>query len=64
MKVNLLAILKNWKTTVAALGMLGIALGHALPLLFDGNPNTNPDFNVLIPEVMAAIALLFAGDAK
>jgi len=62
MKINLVSILANWKTSVGALGLIIVALGQALPLLFDGNPNTNPDWNILIPELMAAVALLFAAD--
>ena len=62
MKINLISILSNWKTSVGAIGLIIVALGNALPLLFDGNPNTNPDWNILIPELMAAFALLFAAD--
>jgi hypothetical protein len=62
MKINLTNILLNWKTSIGALGLIIVALGNALPLLLDGNPNTSPDWNLLIPELMAAFALLFAAD--
>ena len=64
MKINIITILKNWKTTLGAMGLILVSLGNALPLLLDGNPNTSPDWNVLIPELMAAVALLFAADGN
>ncbi len=63
LKKVLVAALRNWKTTSVALGMIAVALGQAVPLLFDGDANTQPNWNVLIPEIMAALALLFARDA-
>ena len=57
------AVLKNWKTTSAAIGMLLVALGPAVKALVDGDPATQPDYNTVIPEVIAAIALLLARDA-
>ena len=60
--MNLTTLLLNWKTSLGALGLIVVALGQALPLLLDGNPNTNPDYNLLIPEIVAALALLFARD--
>jgi len=63
MRTLIIAALRNWKTSSVAIGMIAVALGNALPLLLDGDVNTQPNWNVLIPEVMAALALLFARDA-
>tara|TARA_R100000234_G_scaffold103771_1_gene73347 strand:- start:1190 stop:1414 length:225 start_codon:yes stop_codon:yes gene_type:complete len=63
MKNLVYAILKNWKTTSAAIGMLLVALGPAVQALIDGDPSTSPNYNIVIPEVLAAIALLMARDA-
>lgn len=55
---------KSWQTTTAGLGALLTAIGGALPVLFDGDPTTNPDWAVLIPAIIAGAGLLFARDNK
>ncbi len=54
--------MKSWKTTVAGVGGLLTALGSILNQLFDGNPATNPDWNVMLPVLFASIIGIFARD--
>ena len=63
LKTILVAVLKNWKTTSAAVGMIIVAIGPALRAILDGDPSTLPNYKVLVPELIAAVALLFARDA-
>jgi hypothetical protein len=52
----------SWKTTVAGIGALLVAVGGALNMLFDGNPNTNPDWNQVVAASVVAVGLIFARD--
>ena len=61
--MNLALLLRNWKTTAAGGAMLVALLGNAITLLLDGDATTNPDWNLLVPELLAAIALLMARDS-
>lgn len=53
---------KNWKTTTAGVGMLLAVVGGFLGPYFDGNPATNPDYQVLVTMAIAGVGLLFAKD--
>jgi hypothetical protein len=59
----LTASVRSWKTTALGVLMAVDAVGHAVMSLIDGDPLTNPDWNVTIMLVAAAIALIFARDA-
>ena len=45
----------SWKTTAAGLSAIIASVAGALNLLFDANPNTNPDWTALIAAVGAGI---------
>ena len=53
-------ILVNWKTTAAAVGMLATVVVQVIQAL---NNESSVDWNTIIPELLGAIALLFARDA-
>lgn len=53
---------KNWKTTVAGLGAIMVAVGVAMQAHFDGNPETIVQWEILITAVFAGVGLLFARD--
>jgi hypothetical protein len=53
---------KSWQTTVAGLGTILTTAGSALNLLFDGDPNTNPDWNIVLPLLMSGVIGLVARD--
>jgi hypothetical protein len=54
--------MKSWKTTAAGIGGLMTAIGSALNQLFDGNPATNPDWNLLLPIIFTSLIGIFARD--
>lgn len=54
--------MKSWKTTVAGIGGILAAVGGALALLFDGKPDTNPDWTAVIAAVTAGVGLILARD--
>lgn len=53
---------KNWKTSGAGIATILIAIGTALGALADDNPETQVDFNLLIPALIAGVGLLFSRD--
>lgn len=53
---------RSWKTTIAGVaGILGVLL-TGLSELWDGNPNTNPDWALICGIIASQIGLLFARD--
>ncbi len=54
----------NWKTTLAGVGAILIAVGGALKAFFDNDPTTNLDLTTTIAAVTAGIGLIWAKDAK
>ena len=54
----------NWKTTLAGVGAIMVAVGGALKALFDGDPSTNLDLTTTIAAVTAGIGLIMAKDAE
>jgi len=57
------AILANRKTTVASILAAVTVIFGAVREVIDGDPMTNPDWNVVVPVVIAALGLLFSRDA-
>ena len=53
---------KSWKTTAAGVSAIVAALAGAATLLFDGKPETNPDWTAVIAACSAAIGLIMARD--
>lgn len=54
--------MKSWKTTTAGVGGLMTAIGSILNQLMDGNPATNPDWNVMLPIIFTSLIGIFARD--
>ena len=55
-------VMGNWKTTIFGAGGLLVTIVTAVSLLLDGDPLTNPDWNLVAIAVTTAIGLLFAKD--
>jgi hypothetical protein len=53
----------NWKTTLAGVGAILVAVGGALKALFDGDPATNLDIAATIAAVTIGFGLIAAKDA-
>jgi hypothetical protein len=53
----------NWKTTLAGVGAIMVAVGGALKALFDGDPATNIDLTATIAAVTVGFGLIAAKDA-
>ena len=45
----------NWETTLAGVGAIAIFVGAALLALFDGDPATNPNWNVIINGIVVVL---------
>lgn len=56
------AILNHRNTSIAGAAMIAVAIGQMLLGIFDGDASTNPDFNVVVAQVVAGIGLFLAGD--
>lgn len=54
----------SWKTTTAAIASVLATLLVAVSAALDSNPNTDPNWGVVIPVIMGQIGLLFARDNK
>lgn len=54
--------MKSWKTSAAGLGTILTTLGTTLNQLMDGNPATNPDWNLVLPLLFTGCIGLFARD--
>lgn len=52
----------SWKTSLAGLGAVLGAVGVALKAHYDGDPNTIPDWGLVLPAVIAGFGLIFARD--
>jgi len=48
--------LKNTNTTMTGVGLILAALGTVLAKIFDGDPETVPDFQTLMMAIMALLA--------
>jgi hypothetical protein len=56
--------MKNYKTTLAGVGSILLAVGGAMKAMFDGDPSTTIDMSSTIAAITAGIGLIMAGDAK
>ena len=54
----------NWKTTLAGVGAILIAVGGALKATFDGDPSTNLDIAATIAAITIGVGLIAAKDAE
>lgn len=57
-------MIQNRNTTVLGIASILTALGAVLTALFDGNPQTPPDYATAVAAVLAGLGLIFAKDAK
>lgn len=53
---------KNWKTTLAGIGVLLASIGMAMQSHFDSNAETVVSWEVLFASVAGGIGLIFAKD--
>lgn len=53
---------KSWKTTTTGITAIVATVAGALNLMFDANPNTNPDWTAVVAAITAGIGLLLARD--
>lgn len=58
------AIKANKNTTITGIALLCVAIGSMLKAMFDGDPATNVDYNLLVAEIGIAIGLILGSDAK
>ena len=54
----------NWKTTLAGVGAILIAVGGALKSVFDGDASTNLDIAATIAAITIGVGLIAAKDAE
>lgn len=54
----------SWRTTVAGVGAMLVAIGGALSATFDNDPATTADWTAVIAACIAGFGLLFARDNK
>lgn len=54
----------NRNTTVAGIGSILVAVGALLTAIFDGKPETIPDYATAVAAILAGIGLIMAKDAK
>jgi len=52
------------KTTLAGIGAILVAVGAAMAAMFDADPLTVPQWDVVIAAILAGIGLIFAKDSK
>jgi hypothetical protein len=57
------AALNSWKTTTVAFLLAANAIGSALVAVLDSDAATNPDWNLVVSLVAAAVGMLLARDA-
>jgi hypothetical protein len=55
--------MKNWKTTLAGVGAILVAVGGALTAIFDGDPKTEFNLTMTIAAISAGVGLILAKDA-
>ena len=54
--------MKSWKTSTAAITTIVAAISGAIKYMVDGDPATNPDWSLIMPQIIAAVGLLCARD--
>jgi hypothetical protein len=52
----------SWRTTVAGVAAIVVAVGTAVGALFDADPVTVPDWGAVAAAVMAGLGLIAARD--
>jgi hypothetical protein len=54
--------MKSWKTTVAGIGAILVAVGSALSAMFDADPSTVADWGAVVAAIIAGVGLIAARD--
>lgn len=54
----------SWRTTVAGIGAILVAIGGALAATFDNDPATIADWTAVVAACIAGFGLIFARDNK
>ena len=54
--------MKSWKTTLAGIASIVAAVATALSAQFDNDPNTVPNWTVVISLITAGVGLVLARD--
>jgi hypothetical protein len=54
----------SWRTTVAGVAAIVVAVGTAVTALFDNDPVTIPDWGAVAAAVMAGLGLIAARDNR
>jgi hypothetical protein len=54
----------SWRTTVAGIGAMLVAIGGALSATFDNDPATVADWTAVVAACIAGFGLIFARDNK
>lgn len=54
----------SWRTTVAGIGAMLVAIGGAVSATFDNDPTTTADWAAVIAACIAGFGLIFARDNK
>ena len=52
----------SWRTTVAGIGAILVAVGSALSATFDNDPMTVADWGTVVAAIIAGIGLITARD--
>jgi len=52
----------SWKTTLAGIGAILVAVGSAVVAQFDADPSTMPEWGAVVAAVIAGIGLITARD--
>jgi hypothetical protein len=55
--------MNNWKTSLAGVGAICVAIGGALVAIFDGNAATNVDIPLVLAAITAGVGLIIAKDS-
>ena len=61
--MNFRAMLTSRNTTLAGIALLLIAAGTLVGAYADGDPSTQPDWNLFVAEMIAAVGMFSARDA-
>ena len=56
--------MKNWRTTLLGLSSIGAVIMPAVQLMLDGDPKTNPDWNLVFAQCSAGIGLILAREQR
>ncbi|CAK0780994.1 conserved hypothetical protein [Gammaproteobacteria bacterium] len=54
--------MRNWKTTTAGISTIIAALAGAIALVVDGDPKTNPQWELVVGAVITGLGLVLAKD--